>query len=44
VSGNIHCGKHPVYVGICGDSAEGSTYKDGKWQSLGPVKNVTLKP
>lgn len=44
VTGNIHCGHHPVYVGICGDSAEGSTYKDGKWVSLGPVQNVTLKP
>jgi branched-chain amino acid transport system substrate-binding protein len=44
VPGAIHCGHHPVYVGICGDSAEGSTYKDGKWQSLGPVKSVTLKP
>lgn len=44
VAGAIHCGHHPVYVGICGDSAEGSTYKDGAWQSLGAVKAVTLTP
>jgi branched-chain amino acid transport system substrate-binding protein len=44
IPGAIHCGHHPVYVGICGDSAEGSTYRDGTWQSLGAVKAVTLKP
>ncbi|HEY6761212.1 MAG TPA: ABC transporter substrate-binding protein [Baekduia sp.] len=44
VPGQIHCGHHPVYVGICGDSAEGSTYENGAWKSLGAVKAVTLKP
>ena len=44
VPGNVHCGHDPQYVGICGDSAAGSTYANGKWISIPPVKDVTLTP
>jgi branched-chain amino acid transport system substrate-binding protein len=42
VPGHIHCGHDPQYVGICGDSAAGSTYTGSKWVSLPPYQDVTL--
>lgn len=44
VPGDISCLHHPnpEYVGICGDTTAGSTYKDGKWQDTEPVKTVTF--
>jgi branched-chain amino acid transport system substrate-binding protein len=45
VPGAIKCGHHPIPTlqAVCGDSAAGVTFKDGKWQSLGGFKAVDFK-
>jgi branched-chain amino acid transport system substrate-binding protein len=36
--GEFHCGANTELIGICGDSASGSTFKDGKFVSVGDFK------
>ena len=44
VAGTIKCGVQKVggkVAATCGDSAGGSVFKGGAWQSLGAYKNTT---
>jgi branched-chain amino acid transport system substrate-binding protein len=43
--GEMHCvpGPDPNFPTVCGDTAAGSTFKDGKWQLLPPVQRVIEK-
>jgi branched-chain amino acid transport system substrate-binding protein len=43
VPGDIKCGAHPTYAGICGDTTPSSIFENGEWKSDGDNKVVTLK-
>jgi branched-chain amino acid transport system substrate-binding protein len=43
VPGDIKCGGHPTYAGICGDTTPTSIFENGEWKSDGNNKVVTLK-
>lgn len=43
VPGNMLCGGHPTYAGICGDSVSRVKYTNGKWEPAAPFTGVTLK-
>lgn len=42
VPGEIVCGGHPTYKGICGDQAPRVAFIDGKWTSQEPFQVVEL--
>lgn len=38
IPGEMNCGWNPETVSVCGNSAENSTFENGKWKDLGPVE------